>query len=351
MTGVSGPGVWPGTDPLEALLTIFGDLADTPEGVTGRPCLAHLPGRGAGAEPVARTAALLVELPVELGPHGWRLADHPGLDLGRARSFLRADLDALAVAAHGYTGPVSVQVVGPWTLAATLYLAHGDRVLTDYGAVRALADSLAAGIVEHLAAVRTQVPGAEVTVRLDEPLLGQVGAGVVPTFSGRSRIRAVRGHEIVEVLEPVVRAAGPGLVVQVGPVWDGIPPVVLSGAAAVGVELGPLSDEDGDPAAWNPAGWELLARAIERGTGLWAGLVPSVLAQQLAPGADVRGLADLVSVPWRRLGLPLAGLNNVVLAASGGAATWDAFRTPDQARAALRTLVRTAAVLAERASD
>ena len=345
MTGASGPGVWPGTDPLESLLTIIGDLSAAPTGVTGLPFFTQLPGRGAGSEPVARTAALLPEMPVELGPHGWKLADHPGLDAQRAESFLREDLDALAIAGAGYSGPLTVQVVGPWTLAATLYLARGDRVLADLGAVRALVGALAEGIGEHVAAVRAQAPGVELTVQVDESLLGQVSAGVIPTFSGYSRLRAVRGPEILEGIEPVVRAvrdAGARSVVHVGQVWDAVPPVVLSGADAVGLEVATVAD-----GAWDPRGWELLARAVERGTQLWAGLPPARVSQ--CAGADVRGLADLVSVPWRRMGLPVEGLADVVLTSSGSAATWTADGTPDRARGALGTVVRAAEVLAERA--
>lgn len=348
MTGASGPGTWPGADALEAYLTIFGDLADVPDGVEGLPFLAQLPARGAGALPVARTAALLADMPVELGPHGWKLSDHPGMDLERAQSFLREDLDALAVAAHGYRGPLTVQVVGPWTLAATLYLARGDRVLADHGAVADLAGSLATGLGEHIAAVRAQAPGVGVTVQVDESLLGQVAAGVIPTFSGYSRLRAVRGPDLIDGLRPVLdasRAADARSVIHVGQTWVGIAPAVLSGADAVGVELG--SSIDGP--AWNEHGWELVARMIERGTQLWAGLPPATVSQ--CAGTDVRGLADLVSVPWRRMGLPVAGLADVVLTSAGSAATLAASSTPDAARGALGSVVRAAAILAERAAD
>nr|WP_066464993.1 hypothetical protein [Sanguibacter suarezii] len=348
MTGATGPGVWPGVDALEAYLTIVGDLSDVPDGVQGMPFLAQLPARGAGALPVARTAALLADMPVELGPHGWKLSDHPGMDLERALAFLREDLDALAVAAHGYTGPLTVQVVGPWTLAATVYLARGDRVLADHGAVAELAASLATGLGEHLAAVRGQAPGAQLTVQVDESLLGQVAAGVIPSFSGYSRLRAVRGPDLIDGLRPVLEAAREAQarsVVHVGQAWVGIAPAVLSGADAVGVELGSTTDGPG----WNEHGWELVARMIERGTHLWAGLPPATVSQ--CAGTDVRGLADLVTVPWRRMGLPAAGLADVVLTSAGSAATLAASGTPDAARGALGAVVRAAAIVAERSAD
>ena len=61
----------PGTDPLETMRLIFGE-------VPGLPFLAELPGRGPGADLTGRTAALLVELPAETTSHGWRLAG-PGV--------------------------------------------------------------------------------------------------------------------------------------------------------------------------------------------------------------------------------------------------------------------------------
>lgn len=327
-------------------MVVLGDLSEVPEGVTGLPFLTQLSDRGPGAEPVARTAALLVEMPVEIGPHGWKLADHAGADSERARAFLREDIGALAIAAYEYAGPLTVQVVGPWTLAATVYLARGDRVLSDRGAVRALAESLAAGLAEHVRDVRAQVPGAELTVQVHEPLLGQVAAGVLPTFSGMSRLRPVDGPDLVGGLRPVLDTArddGVTSVVHVGQAWVGIAPVVLAGADALGMDLG-LVD-----AGWNATGWELIARAVERGTTFWAGLPPAAVSR--CAGADVRGLADVVSVPWRRMGLPAAGLADVVLTGAGADGRGATTVSPAEVRSALATTVRAAAILAERAAD
>jgi len=37
MTGVTGSGPWPGTDPLEAQAAVLGDLVGVPSDVTGLP--------------------------------------------------------------------------------------------------------------------------------------------------------------------------------------------------------------------------------------------------------------------------------------------------------------------------
>ena len=72
----------PGTDPAEATRVVAGELPDF-------PFLPELPDRGPGADVVGRTAGLLIDIPVEVTPRGWRLAERPGRDLARARSMLR----------------------------------------------------------------------------------------------------------------------------------------------------------------------------------------------------------------------------------------------------------------------
>jgi hypothetical protein len=342
MTAVSGHGPWPGGegDALEAQKTVLDDLAALPTGVDAVPFHVQLTARGPGATPVARTAALLDEMPVEIGPHGWKLTDRPGADERRAEALRREDLSALAIAAVGYAGPLAVEVTGPWTLAAELWSARGDRVLADTGARRDLALALAEGVRAHVAEVRAQVPGAEVVVQLAEPLLGQVNAGVLPTFSGFSRIRAVPGSDVVEGLRPVVDAAHDAaatVVVHLGPTWVGIPPVALAGADAFGLDVGGLG-------GWNEQAWELVARASERGLGLWAGLPPATVSQ--CSGPQLGELVTLVAEPWRRIGLPASGLDGVTLLA----APRQRLATVDEHRAELANLGRIAEVLAERAT-
>src|SRR6266567_4892927 len=61
----TGVGSMPGVDPAEALRIVLGELPDLPH-------LPELPARGAGADLTGRTAALLVDMPVEITPTGWR---------------------------------------------------------------------------------------------------------------------------------------------------------------------------------------------------------------------------------------------------------------------------------------
>ena len=109
---------------------------------------------------------------------------------------------------QGYAGRLKVQVAGPWTLAATVEKPRGDKVLSDLGARRDLAQALAEGVRVHLADVQRRVPGAELVLQLDEPALPFVLGGQVPTASGFSRHRSVKPPEAQDALEWVLGAAG-----------------------------------------------------------------------------------------------------------------------------------------------
>ena len=335
MTGVTGSGPWPGTDPLEAQAAVLGDLVAAPSDVTGLPFAPVLVDRRPWADLVGRGVALLVDLPAELGPHGWRLTARPGHDLVRARSALRDDLDALAVAAHGYTGPLVVPVLGPLSLAAVLALAGGERVVSDPSALRDLADSLAAGLAEHLAALVRAVPGALPQVLLREGELARVLAAGVPTFSGRATLRSVSREVAGSRLAAVVvaaRAAGATTVaVGGGSSSSMIGPVVDAAADAVVLEVDGVNEH----------GWETVAEAVEQGMRVWAEVPP--------PGAGARpdgaAAADALIRPWRRVGLPAAGLADAVLVAPP-TGVW----TPEGARAALAHTVTAARIVAEAAA-
>ena len=158
--------------------------------------------------------------------------------------------------ADGYTGPLKLQVTGPWTLAATVELPRGDKVLADHGARRDLAEALAYGLQEHVAEVRRRVPGAELVVQLDEPALPAVLAGAVPTASGWGKHRSVDGPGAVELLTPAIEAVAPAIT------------LVHCCAARPPIEVFPRP-EPGEwrwtwPCSRMPA-WEQIAFAVEDG--------------------------------------------------------------------------------------
>src|SRR2546430_11058098 len=182
----------PGTNPAEAMRVVAGELPDFPH-------LPELPDRGPGADLTGRTAALLIEIPVEVTPRGWRLAERPGRDLARARTMLSSDLDVMEEVLDGFRGALKVQLCGPWTLAATLELPRTLNVaIADPGAVADLTASLAEGAAAHVAEVAKRVPGAQLIVQFDEPALSAVAGGEVPTASGLSRIAPVEADVLRE---------------------------------------------------------------------------------------------------------------------------------------------------------
>lgn len=302
MSSASGIGSWPGTDVREVVRTVR-DLLGRDGDV---PYLPETPDRGPGADLVGRAAARLVELPVDLQPAGWRLTDRPGRDLARATSFGRQDLDELAEAYDGWTGPLKVQVAGPWTLASGLWLPRGDRVLVDDGAVRDLADSLAEGVRQHLADVQRLVPGARLVLQLDEPSLPAVLAGELPSASGYGRLRAVDPVDALPVLTRVLDAAGERERVVHCCAPAAPLPLLRRTGAALALDAALLTDR----------GWEGVAVAVEEGTTVWLGAVPTT-----GPLAASTALADVVDRRWQQLGLDPALLDRVVLTPACGLAT------------------------------
>ena len=149
----TGIGSMPETNPDEVMRVIADELPDFPH-------LPELPGRGPGADMVGRTAGLLVDIPAEVTPRGWRLAERPGRDMARARSMLSTDLDVMEEVLEGYRGPLKIQLCGPWTLAAALELPRTMNVaIADPGAVADLTASLAEGAAAYAADVAKRVPG------------------------------------------------------------------------------------------------------------------------------------------------------------------------------------------------
>jgi len=342
----------PGGNPLETAQLIFDEVPDL-------PFLAELPGRGPGADMIGRTAALLVDIAVEVTPGGWRIADHPGRDMRRARSMLSSDLDAMEEVLDGYQGPLKIQLAGPWTLAATIEQPHSQKVaLADPGLVADLASSLAEGVKAHVAEVVKRAPGATLLVQLDEPSLPAVIDGNVPTPSGLSRVREVDEEVLRAKLREVLEATRAYTVVHC--CASGYPFEIINGAGAnaVSFDLSLLGQGD----------YDKFAETVEGGSGLLIGALSlSGLARDSArPSArgeagerrpagqreDDRertrptpeGTANAIREVWRRIGLPPASCaEQVVITPACGLAGI----SPDQARDALRWCREAARILPE----
>jgi hypothetical protein len=336
----TGIGSMPGTNPAEAMRVVAGELPDFPH-------LPELPDRGPGADLTGRTAALLVEIPVEVTPRGWRLAEHPGRDLARARTMLSSDLDVMEEVLDGFRGPLKIQLCGPWTLAATLELPRTLNVaIADPGAVADLTASLAEGAAAHVAEVAKRVPGARIVVQLDEPALPAVAGGEVPTASGLSRLRPVEAETLRERLAQVIASTGKYTVVHSCAQAVPFGLIRTAGADAQSFDLSQLRRGEEDA----------VAEDAEAGLGLLTGVMPAVPAPDagaaraagpIGPGdgsAEARQAAERVIRLWHRLGLPLDTCPEqaVITPACGLAGA-----TPGQARAALTRCREAGSMLAE----
>ena len=269
----TGVGSMPGTDPHEATAVVLGELPNL-------PFLPELPARGPGADVIGRTAALLVDLPVETTPTGWRLAERRGRDMGRAIGMLEADLDALEAAADGYTGAFKIQLCGLWTLAASLGLTRSiERPVRPGGSGRS-------GRVTGRGRGRPcggRTPprawgGACRAVR--RAALPGVIAGSVPTASGLRRVAPVDAAVAADRMHEVLLAASaPAIVHCCAPdvPWRMI---AGSGASAVSFDLALVRRADEDA----------IGEIAEAGFGIAVGAVPA-LADPVpeAAGREVAG--------------------------------------------------------------
>jgi hypothetical protein len=283
----------PGTDPFEAARVVVGELPDLPH-------LPELPARGVGADMIGRTAAMLVDLAIEVVPSGYRVTARPGRDHRRAVDLLRRDLDAFeeAVERAGVRPKlVKVQAAGPWTLTSGIELPRGHRVLTDQGALREFTESLSEGLAAHVAEVARRT-GADVVVQLDEPGLPAVLSGLLPTPSKLGAVPAVPEPDaratLAVVMESAEKASGNGVIAHC---CAPLPPVRLlreAGATAIAFDATLLGSA---PAT----AWDELGEAWEAGTVLVLGLVPST--DPPAP-VDLRSVASPALELADRLGFP-----------------------------------------------
>jgi methionine synthase II (cobalamin-independent) len=287
----TGIGSWPGTAAREAAAVIVGEL-------TALPHLVELPARGVGADLVGRAGALLVDLRFDTTTRGYRISPRPGAVAKQADSLLRQDLDALEeaweTAGLQGTGTVKVQAAGPFTLAAQVELTGGHRILTDRGAARDIAESLAEGVRLHRDEVAKRL-GAQVVVQLDEPSLPAVLAGSLAGVTGMDRVAAVPEPEALATLDGVLTSIGGPVAVHCcapGLPWDLLR---RSAAAAVLCDVGRLASSDLDG----------IGEFLEAGKDLVLGLVPTTPP---TPVPGWRAVADPALTLLDRLGFPRATL-------------------------------------------
>lgn len=279
----TGFGPLPGTDILETVRTIAGELPVL-------PFLPALPDRGVGADPVGRGIALLVDVFAEVVPSGWRMTGRPGRDHRRANDFRAWDTDAAEEHLVGAPA-LKLQVQGPWSLAALLELPNGHRALTDHGAVRDLTDSLVEGLRAYREELERRLPGTALLVQVDEPELGGVLSGSLPTPSGFGTVRAVGSDRVRQGLAQICDAV-PG----VGTVITGTAPGVSwralqrAGFRSFACDLADLEDL---------GRMDAIGEAVQDGLGLLV---------RVPAGETARRTTTRLVTAWQRIGFPVEQL-------------------------------------------
>ena len=295
-------------------MTGVGSLPVTDPGVAARlsaqecpalPFVPELPGRGPGADMIGRTAGWLSSVVGEFGlettADGWRLTAGRGRDMKRATAMLRADRDAVAEEFAGYTGPLKASLAGPWTLAAAIEDASGEKAVRDEGFVREMAQALSLAAVALIADLRWRAPGASVVLQWDEPGLAAVRAGGVRSASGLRRFPPVPDGELGAVLRSVLESVLEGS--------GGAPQVMHICSAEVPwevVAMLPLVGLSTDWTLHRPDDDDHLGSWLESGRGVIAGVWPT----DGSAGAVVAERARAAVVgPLRRLGLDPAQMH------------------------------------------
>ena len=290
--GATGIGSWPGTSPREAAEVVVGELHRLPH-------LVELPARGIGADLIGRAGALLVDIGVDTVPRGYRIAAGRSSVTRRASSLLAEDVDALEEAwekagLRGAGRTVKVQAPGPITLAAQLELANGHRAITDQGAVRDLAGSLAEGVAAHRGEIARRLD-CPVVVQFDEPSLPAALAGRLTGVTSLSPVHPVDESVAVALLDECVAAVGGVAAVHI--CAPGLPWALLRRSAvdAVSVDMSTLAAADLDG----------IGEFVESGRTVMLGVVPTT-APERRPSAEE--VAQTVVTFTDRLGFPRAGL-------------------------------------------
>lgn len=339
----SGRGDFPGDDLAEAMSRVEGEL-----GAPHLPFLPHLPALGWRSTPLARTLAVCEGLAFDGASFGWRMV-HSGSRGAResalAQDRLLSDINLLAdrVGAQkkrfgsGQAPAYKIQLAGPLTLAASIYLPGGERAISDAGASRDLLESFLEGLERWAESLREalQAPQALIAVQLDESEFQRLMEGTIPTVSGFRSLSALQPHYYQQVyrrvaerfaelnLQLILDVDGTALkpvqelklLTQPRPALDALAllkAMQVEGAAACAfllhpdrarlkgpgmLQVPPLSD---------PRSWEPVAQLLEAQAQLWLPVVTSARVPD-----QVRRLYSL----WREVGLEPTQLSAVGLMA------------------------------------
>lgn len=299
------------------------------------PHLVELPARGIGADMIGRAGALLVDIGIDTVPRGYRIASGRSAVVRRAASLLDEDIDALEEAwekagLRDGMRTVKVQGPGPITLAAQLELPGGHRAITDQGAVRDLAGSLAEGMAAHRAQLERRL-GTPVVVQFDEPLLPAALEGRLSGVTSFSPVHPVDESVAIGLLDGCVARVGGSVALHSCAAAFPWKMVQRSTIHAVSVDVSTLT----------PADLDGVGDFVDSGRTVLLGVVPTT-APRARP--SVEEIAKAVVALTDRLGFARSVLRERIgVTPACGLAT----ATPPWARTAIELAQKAADAFAE----
>ena len=284
---------------------------------------------------IGRAGALLVDIGIDTVPRGYRIASGRSAVVRRAASLLDEDIDALEEAwetagLRDGTRTVKVQAPGPITLAAQLELPGGHRAITDLGAVRDLAGSLAEGMAAHRAQLERRL-GTPVVVQFDEPLLPAALEGTLTGVTSLTPVHPVDESVAIGLLDECVARVGGAVALHSCAAALPWKTLQRSSIHAVSVDVSTLTAADLDG----------VGDFVDSGRTVLLGVVPTT-SPAARPSAEE--IAKAAVALTDRLGFARSVLRDRigVTPACGLAAA-----TPSWARTAIELAQKTADVFAE----
>ena len=347
----SGTGPFPGTSLAEAMARIEGEL-----GAPHLPYLPQLPATGWKGTATARTLAICEGIAFDGASFGWRMVHSTGRgarESALAEDRLLSDINLLAdrvgsrasgrrtsaqTGGERATRPAyKIQLTGPLSLAAQVYLPGGERAMSDAGASRDLLDSFLEGMERWFILLREalQAPTTPLAVQFDEPEFQRLLEGSIPTVSGFRTLPAIEPHVYREAyrrltercadlnLQVILNIDGTGVKplrapkvsVKPAPSLDALEMLKTMQAAAnpalpCALMLHPDRSRPRGagtlhvPPLSDPRSWEPIAQLVDAGARIWL----PVVTEEMVPH-QARRLFNL----WREVGLEAHQLSSAGL--------------------------------------
>lgn len=159
-----------------------------------------LPERGAGADAIGRTMALMEGLFADVGVRGWVLTPRPQKSTKYAKDLIARDLDVCEELWSTKPESIKISVVGPWTLATSLEVPGGYLAITDEGARRDLTEGLTHALTQHVHEIQSRFE-AKTIIQLDEPLLTHITEGKIQGPTRFDPVRKVHPKDVAQTLD------------------------------------------------------------------------------------------------------------------------------------------------------